>query len=82
MAGRIEAPFTDTQVAALNAWQADQTRHPFTCGGDRSDAAHAARAEQAGEEPGLLVATTDGWRCPACGYAQGWAHSFMASVAA
>lgn len=82
MAGRIEAPFDEAQVAALNAWQADPMRHPFTCGNDRSDAAHAVQAAAAGSEPGLLVATADGWRCPACGYAQGWAHSFMTAEAA
>jgi hypothetical protein len=25
-----------------------------------------------------LVATTEGWLCPCCGYKQNWAHDFMA----
>ncbi len=79
MLDRITAPFTPAQVDALNAYQREGRFHPFTCGGDRGDAAHAAEAEASGSgEPGLLVATPEGFRCPACSYTQPWAHAAMA----
>ncbi len=62
----IKAPWTPEQVEALNAYQRDPTRHPLTCGGDRTDAAHL-------DGEGVLVATPDGWRCPFCSYRQDWA---------
>jgi len=78
--GRITAPFTDEQVAALNSYQMDGRFHPFTCGGSRDDAAHeAARAEHGLPEPGILVARREGWTCPGCGYTQSWAHAAMAT---
>jgi hypothetical protein len=78
---RIEAPFTDHVVAALNRWQAAPHVHPFTCGGDRGDAAHKAYAAQHGQHDwGILVATRLGWRCPVCDYVQTWAHDFMLDV--
>lgn len=65
------APWTDAEVASLNAYQSDPRNHPFTCGGDRKDARHA-------DGEGVLVATGLGWVCPFCGYRQGWAHRRMA----
>lgn len=64
--GRIEAPWTPTQVAALDAFQHRGDVHPFTCGRE--------------ECRSTLVATTEGWICPiiACGYKQNWAWAFMA----
>ena len=61
---KIRPPWTDDQVAALNAWQ-HGPMHPFTCGGN-----HAIHV--------ILEATTDGWVCPDCPYTQDWAHDFMA----
>jgi hypothetical protein len=59
------APWSDDQVASLNAFQAAGVLHPFTCGGERCRA--------------VLMAEADGWHCPAgCGYKQTWAHPFMA----
>ncbi len=53
--------------------------HPFTCGGDRSDEVHVDVANKRGDRDfGLLIATTEGWVCPACSYRQAWAHAFMA----
>lgn len=64
MSERIEAPFTDEQVDALNRWQETWSVHPFTCASDHE-----------GER--VLVAHREGWRCPTCGNAQNWAHSMM-----
>jgi hypothetical protein len=62
---KIEPPWTDEQVAALNRYQTAGKMHPFTCGGTH-------------ERHVLLMATSDGWICPAeCGYEQKWAHAFM-----
>lgn len=66
--------WTDEQVSILEARQADHKRHPYTCGGDRSDRAHTFHAEESGDEPGLLYPTVRGWKCPACDYRQFWAH--------
>lgn len=56
----VRAPFTDEQVAGLNAYQVAANVHPFTCGNDSSHP--------------VLVASVDGWRCSACEYTQAWAH--------
>lgn len=64
------APWTPEQVAALNARQRDGSYHPFTCGGNRTDANHL-------DGEGVLVATPDGWVCPYCDYRQNWAHAEM-----
>lgn len=74
----VTAPWTEEQVAALNAWQAGTHYHPFTCGGARMDEAHVAYQRKHGGDYGQLVAGPDGWRCPVCGYRQNWAHGHMA----
>jgi rubredoxin len=80
---RLEAPFSEEQVAALNTYQRSGRSHPFTCAGTRMDDAHAAYKEQHGDPDwGLLVATPEGWLCPVCGYRQTWAHDFMATPTA
>ena len=78
MAEKMTAPWNDEQVAALNQFQLEQRFHPFTCGGDRTDAAHRAYQADHGGDFGQLVATNDGWVCPVCDYRQNWAHGFMA----
>lgn len=60
---QIHAPWSEAQVAALNAYQHDDRFHPFTCGNGH----------------GQLVAKADGWQCDACDYRQSWAHDFMIS---
>jgi hypothetical protein len=66
------APFTVDEVASLNAYQQSGAFHPFTCGsGNRTDTRHL-------DGEGLLVASTDGWRCPFCDYTQDWCHEWMA----
>lgn len=57
-------PFTEDQVASLNAFQVSGYMHPFTCGNEC--------------RPGVLIAQTDGWHCSTCGYRQDWAHDFTA----
>jgi hypothetical protein len=59
------APWTDTEVRALEEWQACAWVHPFTCGND-------------GE---VLQPTPAGWHCPRCDWQQTWAHDFMFSGA-
>jgi hypothetical protein len=63
--GKIHAPFTAEQQAALAAYQRSGLMHPFTCP-DHSDRALV---------PGPF------WYCPenGCNYTQRWAHEFMAS---
>lgn len=67
MSDKIRAPWTEAQVAALNAYQASGTMHPFTCGGDH-------------DMHQTLIAEADGWHCPdeACDYRQDWAWAWMA----
>ncbi|MBP5896387.1 hypothetical protein [Streptomyces scabiei] len=66
----VAAPWTAEQVVNLNRHQRAGFVHPFTCG----------RRGHHPNNPGVLVATTEGWHCPAdaCGYRQGWAFPFMA----
>lgn len=67
-----KAPWTEEQVACLNAYQAHGRYHPFTCP-NRSEEGHQERHG----DLGVLVATTDGWVCPDCDYTQDWAHDSM-----
>jgi len=79
---QIKAPWTQEQVDALNAWQASDYVHPFTCG-NRHTPEHKIYAQQHGQgDHGILVATPEGWKCPVCDYVQDWAHDFMFSPAA
>jgi len=64
---RVEAPWTEAQVKALNAYQRDGRYHPFTC-------PHAHDADRD------LVATPDGWICRSCDYTQNWAHAMMVDL--
>lgn len=57
----LHAPWTAEQVECLNSWQSNA--HPYTCGGP---------CRGNGLE-GAMVAEPSGWRCPGCGYRQGWA---------
>lgn len=60
-------PWTQETVDALNERQKSGTVHPYTCGGNRTDAAHL-------DGEGVLVATVNGWMCPYCDYRQDWFH--------
>lgn len=63
----IEAPWTENQVATLNAFQRSGVAHPFTC--ERDHTLHQT-----------LIAESDGWHCPDpdCSFTQDWAMSIMA----
>lgn len=62
---KIEAPWTDQQVKALNKYQTCEYNHPFTCGNEGCN--HVT-----------LIAITDGWICPKCKkWVQTWAWDFM-----
>jgi len=77
MSNKITAPFSPESVQALNEYQTATCNgmpfHPFTCK-NRSDPGHGDE----GGDRGTLIATKDGWVCPACSYTQDWAHTFMA----
>lgn len=64
----VQAPFTPQQVASINAFQASEVLHPFTCPCDDHEP-HVA-----------LRASTEALRCqsPGCLYSQNWVHGFMA----
>jgi hypothetical protein len=64
---QVQAPWSDDQVDALNAWQQLDHVHPFTCPED-----HLAGAVS-------LVATPTGWVCPQgkCKRTQSWAYRLM-----
>lgn len=75
---KVFTPWTRQQAENLNAWQRCDWVHGFTCINDRTNEDHRLVAELLGfGDPGTLIATRLGWRCPACGYAQDWAHDFM-----
>lgn len=62
----LKMPWSAEQVAALNRRQNNPELHPYTCGGNRTDADHL-------DGEGRLVATPEGWKCPFCDYRQDWA---------
>lgn len=72
MSDKRVAPWTDEEVAALNAYQEGGWFHPFTCGRCRD-----ADPDFPLKDEHKLVATNDGWICPTCDYTQDWAHEMM-----
>ena len=62
---RWVAPWSPEQVAALNAAQADDRFHGYTCPGDHTCSGRTRK----------LLATPEGWVCDCGGYDQGWAHA-------
>jgi ribosomal protein S27AE len=91
---RIDAPWTDEQVAALNRYQKLDHVHPFTCphihtlpcpcteNADRTPDRMCHRCLGAGMvlADRALTATNAGWVCPYCNYTQRWAHAVMLKV--
>lgn len=73
----VDAPFSLEQVESLNAYQSSGVMHPFTCAGDRADAAHHAYQAKHGGDRGQLMAIEAGWICPVCGSTQDWAWLWM-----
>ena len=68
--------WTQKQVDALNAFQACDHAHPFTCP-NRDTREHLEWEEGGGVHPPRLEATPQGWVCNSCNYRQFWAHGFM-----
>ena len=67
----IQKPFPKgDSVEARNARQNDWRLHPYTCGNNRTDAAHKAYQAEHGGDFGQLLAVEGGWLCPVCGYTQ------------
>jgi hypothetical protein len=61
---KISAPWTDDQIASLNAYQKSGVFHEYTC---RNDGC-----------PAFLMATPAGWVCAvSCSYTQNWAYALM-----
>lgn len=56
-----KAPWTAEQCVLLNRRQANNSLHPYTCGGCSPS--------------NTLVAVPEGWRCSRCDYQQDWAHA-------
>lgn len=74
-------PWADEIIEALNTFQRKASYHPYTCGGDRMDATHRVIKESFNlPDYGLLVATKDGWICPACNYTQKWYSDSMVEI--
>ena len=73
--GKVLAPFTDDQVASLNAYQESEHVHPYTCGSQSCPG-----RDVAGDLP--MAADRGGLHCigGACGmaYTQTWAHAWTA----
>jgi len=82
---RSEAPWTDEQVASLNAYQKAGYVHPFTssprpcdCGGSSELGMQHAETCNRSEGGIDLIATKDGWVEWLGGpVVQNWAHKFM-----
>lgn len=73
---KITAPFTPEQVEQLNRFQQLGITHPFTCATPKKHKpAHPALRTPVHD---VLIATTEGWKCPICDYTKNWAHAFMA----
>ena len=68
----VNAPWTNEQVKVLNQSQQRTDLHPFTCP-NRGDGKHG----WLWGDHGTLIATPDGWICPACGYTQNWAYEIQ-----
>lgn len=68
---KINAPFTDKQVTALNQFQTFGMMYDFTCANNNS----CERSDD--NNWGVLTATNDGWVCPCGKYKQKWAWEFM-----
>ncbi len=75
----VHAPWTPEQVEKVAAWQDGQWGHPFTCERDVTDVPHRLYQAVHGGDFGALEATSDGLRCPVCGYVQPWVWSWILS---
>lgn len=69
--GQTFAPWSLSDVDALNAYQGRGDMHPFTCPADGNYGSHKHSDRR------ILLATEKGWVCEMCPYTQNWAHTFM-----
>ncbi len=53
--------FSIEEVREINEYQKSREYHPLTCGNCSA----------------VLIATTEGLRCPGCDYLQTWAHDWI-----
>jgi hypothetical protein len=65
----VRAPFTDDQIASLNAYQKSPNAHPYTCGND-----HKTLGLGDNDSDNILKADRFGWHCQKCSYLQDWAR--------
>lgn len=68
--GHIKAPWTPSQVEALDRYQHAGKYHPYTCG-NRGDGNHRVNTIDLGG----LIPTRRGWICQYCDYKQEWADA-------
>jgi hypothetical protein len=61
----VRAPWTPSQIKALDKHQQRLDIHPYTC---------ANRSQPLHNGDGLLCPGPSGWHCHACDYTQDWAH--------
>jgi len=75
---RVEAPWTEEQVANLCEWQRGGFVHPFTCPEHGGIAVPDGASDVHWFEV-LLLPTRTGWVCSdrSCDYTQSWAHGYM-----
>jgi len=57
----VKTPWSEENVTKLIARQQNPTMHEYTCGG--------------ADCLGVLIPTTNGWKCPDCDYKQDWCHA-------
>jgi hypothetical protein len=68
----VKAPFTDQQVARMNAYQEMGIYHPYTCP-RRDPETHKVYYG----DLGTLFATRMGWICRDCPYVQETVHDYI-----
>jgi hypothetical protein len=69
----VQAPFSEDQLASVNAYQACGVLPPFRCISDSCPRRGRARSVLHCEPEGLYCTA------PGCGYQQDWAPEFMAN---
>lgn len=76
MMEKIDAPWRTEQVTSINAFQASNAMHPFTCPfRGLADPVHRDWGEG---DVGVLLANEGGLFCRDCSYQQGWVWDVMA----
>lgn len=72
---KIYAPWSDRIIESANQQQWNVMNHPYTCRtGNRMDEDHRVYQRKFGGDYGQLIATKEGFKCPACSYVQSWKY--------